>query len=161
MDGDIIYELLADIDALFFEINATWEPMKKMFSSLHKHAGKEIPENIGKKISCILAQNDWFQLLDKHRNFFMHEGAPSIAIDLSNAPEFDLLIMKENVKVFSDPNTFVPLSDLNIIVEGFSASKQDLQRYLVSLFETLSVKTREIIYAFSKQSRSILLPLFE
>jgi hypothetical protein len=68
----------------------------------------------------------------------MHEGAPYIAVDLSKEPEyFDLLIMKENIKTFSGPDTFVSLSEINSIVRKFVAARQKLQDYLVSLFREL------------------------
>ncbi|MBW8068251.1 MAG: hypothetical protein GJU73_12540 [Ferrovum sp.] len=93
--------MLADIDALLFEINATWELMKRLFGLLHAHVGRQIDaKKLGKTIGEVLSQNDWFNLLDNHRNFFMHEGAPYIAVDLSKEPEyFDLLIMKENINL--------------------------------------------------------------
>ena len=68
----------------------------------------------------------------------MHEGAPYIAVDLSKEPEhFDLLIMKENLKTFSDPSTFVSLSELDSMAQGFVMAKQQLQDYLISLFREL------------------------
>ena len=74
-------------------------------------------------------------LLDKHRNFFIHEGAPYLAVDLSNEPTtHDLLIIKEKMKTFSDPDSFVSLSEINYIVQGFIEAKRQLQEYLVSLF---------------------------
>ncbi|MHB0991704.1 MAG: hypothetical protein ACYC0M_10555 [Burkholderiales bacterium] len=142
VDNDLKYELLADIDALLFEINATWELMKRLFGLLHDHVGRPIAKkDLGKEIGKVLSQNNWFKLLDNHRNLFMHEGAPYIAVDLSKEPEsFDLLIMKENIKFFSDPDTFVSLSEINSIVQGFAAARQQLQDYLVSLFRELKTE---------------------
>ncbi|OYV79990.1 MAG: hypothetical protein B7X47_02235 [Ferrovum sp. 34-44-207] len=142
VDTDLKYELLADIDALLFEINATWELMKRLFGLLHNHVGRPIAaKDLGKGIGKVLSQNHWFKLLDKHRNFFIHEGAPYIAVDLSKEPDhFDLLIIKENMKSFSEPDTFVSLSEINSIVQGFVAARKQLQVYLVSLFRELKTE---------------------
>ena len=140
LDNDLKYSLLADIDALLFEFNSACELMTHLFGLLRAHVGQPIPpKQLGKAISDVLSQNtqnaSWFVLLDKHRNFFIHEGAPYIAVDLSNEPAtLDVLIMKENIKTFTDPDTFVSLSDINLIVQGFIAARRQLQDYLVSLF---------------------------
>jgi hypothetical protein len=115
--------------------------MTCLFSLLHAHVGQPIPpKKLGKAIADVLIQGSqdagWFVALDKHRNFFMHEGAPYLAVDISNEPEeFDLLIMKENIRVFTDPEMFIALSEINIIVQGFITAKQRLQVYLASLFK--------------------------
>jgi len=136
VENDLKYELLADIDALIFEINATWELIKKLFSLLYGHIGKPIEQKkLGSTVADVLNQNDWFKSLDAHRNFFMHEGAPYLAVDLSAEPDhFDLLILKKNKISFLNPDDFVALSDINTIVHGFVASKNQLQIHLASLF---------------------------
>lgn len=66
----------------------------------------------------------------------MHEGAPYLAVDLSEEPEhFELLIMKENVRSFTHPDDFITLSEINLIVKGFLAAKSRLQQHLCSLFK--------------------------
>jgi hypothetical protein len=137
---DLQYGLLVDLDALLFELNSCCELLRNFFAFLHQHAGQHIPEaQLGQKLRRIIeaAGQDpgWFTRLDTHRNFFMHNGAPHFAVDLSNAPErYDLLIMKENLRVFEDETKFVRLSELEDIVEGFAHSKRVLQEYLIRLF---------------------------
>lgn len=141
LDNDLKYSLLANIDALLFELNSACELMTRLFGLLRAHVGQPIPpKQLGKAISDVLSQGtqnaSWFVLLDKHRNFFMHEGAPYIAVDLSNEPAtLDVLIMKENIKTFTDTDTFVSLSAINLIVKGFIAARRQLQDYLISLFK--------------------------
>jgi hypothetical protein len=141
LDNDLKYSLLADIDALLFELNSVCELMTRLFDMLRAHVGQPIPSGqVGKAISDVLSQGsknaNWFVSLDKHRNFFMHEGAPYIAVDLSNDPaKLDVLIMKENIRTFTDSDTFVVLSEINFIIQGFIAAKKQLQNYLVSLFK--------------------------
>ena len=40
VDNDLKYELVSDIDAFLFEINATWKLMKRLFGLLHTHVGR-------------------------------------------------------------------------------------------------------------------------
>jgi hypothetical protein len=140
VDNDLKYALLSDIDALLFELNSACELMTRLFGLLHAHVGMPIPsKQLGKTIGNVLSQGkhyaNWFALLDKHRNFFMHEGAPYLAVDLSNEPTTkDLLIIKNKMRTFSDPDSFVSLSEINIIVQGFIGAKQRLQEYLVLLY---------------------------
>lgn len=141
VDDDLKYSLIADVDALFFELNSACELMTRLFSLLHAHVGTIIPElELGITIAKVLSQGEydakWFVSLDRHRNFFMHEGAPYLAVDLSNEPEhLVLLVMKENVRMLSDPNSFITISEINLIVQGFLSAKQSLQDHLCSLFK--------------------------
>lgn len=141
LDDELKHDLLLDIDSLLFEVNSCCELITTFFTLLHQHRGQPIlKDQVGKKICRILlnAKQDptWFVQLDKHRNFFMHEGAPYIAVDLSNDVDgrYDLLIMKENIKDFSNSDKFIRLSELSTIVSGFELSKPLIQQYLVNLF---------------------------
>lgn len=89
IDNDLKYRILCDIDSLLFEINSVCELMSKLFESLYSHAGKTLEKKkVGLKIKSIIEnakQNpSWFVNLTEHRNFFIHEAAPYIAIDISN-----------------------------------------------------------------------------
>lgn len=44
VNNGLQYKLLADTDALLFEINATWELMKRLFGLLRAHVGRPIDE---------------------------------------------------------------------------------------------------------------------
>ena len=91
INNDLKFNILCDIDSLIFEINSACELITKFFESLYFHAGKPIEEkNVGLKIKLIIEnakQNpSWFSNLVGHRNFFIHEATPYIAIDISNGP---------------------------------------------------------------------------
>lgn len=140
VDNDLKYCLLADIDALLFELNSACELMMEFFSLLNFHVGCPIAKGqIGTAIRHALGGRPedaaWFQSLDKHRNFFIHAGAPYLAVDISAAPNaYDLLIMRKNIKRFTTPKQYVALSEINSIVQGFIDAKAKLQKYLVALF---------------------------
>jgi hypothetical protein len=140
LDDELKHNLLLDIDSLLFEVNSCCELITRFFKLLHQHKGQLSQTQAGQKIREILlnaGQNaSWFVQLDTHRNFFMHEGAPYIAVDLSNDSDgrYDLLIMKENIRDFSNSDKFIRLSALSTIANGFELSKPLIQQYLVNLF---------------------------
>jgi hypothetical protein len=140
VNNNLKYNIICDIDSLLFEINSVCELMTKLFESLYSHAGKPIEKKkVGLKIKSIIEnakQNtSWFVNLTGHRNFFIHEAAPYIAIDISGGTgNYELLIMKENLKNFKNKDKFLKLSELNEIVQGFINAKPIIQDDLVSLF---------------------------
>lgn len=140
VDDCVKYCLLADLDSLLFELNAVCESMLNFFERVYTHAGVAMPKRgAGPSLRHVLEQAgddpSWFLQLDAHRNFFTHEGSPYAAIDISKAPDdYDLLILKQNVRSFDDSEKYVRLSEIGGIVEGFNRSRNILQQHLRSLF---------------------------
>lgn len=139
IDNDLKNNIFIDIDALLFELHSCRNLIEKLFGALYKHVGvplkkdhglKEILEDAGLNII-------WFEKLRTHRNFFIHLGAPYIAVNISNAQKYDLIIMKENLKSFDNPKKFLQLSEINSIVQGFRKSKNVIQNNLIELFKNL------------------------
>jgi len=142
IDYNLKYCLIIDIDSLLFELNSCCNYMTSIFEDLYKHVGNPIKKKSGglriKKVLQDAGQNtDWFAMLDDLRNYFMHTGSANIAVDLTNAPQYDLLIMKENLFEFTDQNKFRRLSDLDYIVQGFIAAKQIIQKHLIQLYQSI------------------------
>jgi hypothetical protein len=68
----------------------------------------------------------------------MYEAALYFAVDISKGPgKYDLLLMKERVKLFGDHSKFIKLSEINSIVEGFSLAKPIIQRHLIKLYQQM------------------------
>lgn len=144
IDEKLKYNLLIDIDSLLFELNSVCELMASLFFVLYTHIGKNIKK---KEVGIIIKQviegagksSDWFSELDNQRNFFMHEGAPYFAVDVSEGPgKYDLLFMRENIKIFHDHSKFIKLSEINAIVKGFAIAKPIIQKHLIELYATKS-----------------------
>jgi hypothetical protein len=140
IDEKLKFNLLVDIDSLLFELNSVCELMASLFLELYTHIGKNIKkQRVGIIIKKIIEgageSSDWFIELDKQRNFFMHEGAPYFAVDISEGHgKYDLLIMRENIKFFNDQSKFIKLSDINSIVKGFVIAKPIIQKHLIELY---------------------------
>ena len=139
VDDNLKYRLIADIDAFLFEVNSCAELMGRFFQLLHAHAGSPIDD---KKLTVALREalgqfgvdGSWFRLLDRNRNFVAHQGTPYLAIDVSDDVKWELLIMKENLVKFDEPERFFRLAELQAISDGFSSAKVALQKYLIELF---------------------------
>jgi hypothetical protein len=141
IDEKLKFNLLIDIDSLLFELNSVCELMASLFFELYTHIDKTIKKKevgiiIKKIIESAGKSSDWFSELDNRRNFFMHEGAPYFAVDISKGPgKCDLLIMRENIKIFNDHSKFIKLSEINSIVKGFSTAKPIIQKHLIELYK--------------------------
>jgi hypothetical protein len=141
LPDDFKYAFLVDLDALLFEVNSSCELMTRLFERVYEHAGKALPvPSVGRSIGKVLeaaGQNAaWFAKLAGHRHLFIHEAAPYFAVDLSGADtgQYDLLIMKRNLRPFADESAFVRYSELKEIVRGFQQAKPAVQRHLAGLF---------------------------
>ena len=144
IDNELKFRLLIDIDSLLFEINSCSELIKEFVRLAYDYVGTKIDETkVGKKVQEIIEDEgedtSWFVELNKTRNFFMHEGTPYIAVDISNEKDdkFDLLIMKENLREFINKEKFVTLSEINNIVYGFIKAKSIIQKHIIELYAHL------------------------
>jgi len=143
LDNVLRNQLITDLDSLFFELNSVCELMEKLFEGLYHAARQPIAkgatrEKIKSVISSSKQDSAWFRTLDNYRNFLIHDGAPDIALDISNGSEkYDLIIMKKNIKEFKDPDDFVKLSELKEMVQSFSIVKGVLREHFIGLFDKL------------------------
>lgn len=79
--------------------------------------------------------SDWYEFLAVQRNFFTHGGTPYCAIEdrLMMPPEYDLLIMRENITDFStaSPDHYFRLSDCGKVLSGVRELAAKAQAYLI------------------------------
>lgn len=144
VNDDLKYQIIADIELLLFEIKSSSELMTNFMMEIYKAVGIEIKDNdVGKVIKNIIEESGldpmWFVSLSDHRNFFIHEGAPYLAIDVSNGKgNYDLIIMRENIVDLTSNDDWFSLSTINKIVSGFLDSSQALQKDMVATIEAKS-----------------------
>lgn len=137
---DLKLDLLIDIDAFLFEINSCCELLSRYIIELYKTKGQSLDHNQAGKLQARIIKNagidaSWFKELDMGRNFFIHNGAPYIAIDVTKKPSYNLLIMKENLRSFEDPSRYLTLTTLVNIREGFLKSLPELRKYLIEFIK--------------------------
>ncbi|MHA2062189.1 MAG: hypothetical protein ACW963_07880 [Candidatus Sifarchaeia archaeon] len=141
LDDEITYNLLIDIDTFLFEIDSCCELITAFIGQIYNHIGIQISKNkFGTELKKIIEKEGkdtgWFEALQRHRNLFIHEAAPYIAIDFTEADKgsYDLIIMKENLKTFKDEDKFIRLlEEFDYISKGFTESKEVLKRHVVNL----------------------------
>ena len=143
VDDKLKYNLMIDLDSLLFEFYSCLELMRQFLFEVYKYTNKKISkeqkEMLFKKIILsTFKDKDWYDKLAKHRNCFAHQAAPYIAIDLTHEKKhYDLIIMKKHLKKFEEKETFVLLSELNIIVNGFRKARYALQQHIVNYINNL------------------------
>lgn len=141
INNDLKYNIISDIDSLLFEIHSACELMSTLLHRLYLHVGKTLDrEDVGLRIKTIIESanqdSSWFTDIAGHRNFFIHEGAPYIAVDISGGKgKYELLIPRENIKTFEDITKFIKISEINNIVQGFIKSKPIIQSDLINIFK--------------------------
>ena len=139
MDYDLKYRLIADIDALLFEVNACWDLMRKFFQLVRAHVGQSIVggrDRVTDELKLALGggSDEWFAWLDRQRNFVAHEGTPYISINMTNEGAWELLVTKEHPTTFTDRKKFFRHSELVEVARGFNGAKHALQAHLIALF---------------------------
>ncbi len=137
LDDELKYNLIIDLDSLIFELKSCLDLMRQFLMEIYKLTNSKIShKQINNEFKNIVLKDDlnatWYDDLEKHRTFFIHLGAPYIAIDLTNEEKYyDLIIMKESLKKFDNRKKLLLLSDLNKIVNGFLKARGALQEYII------------------------------
>jgi hypothetical protein len=135
VNANLKFCLIADIDALLFELNSCWELMRTLFQRIRGHVGCPLVGTVTSEMRTALGSDTdwWFRWVDQQRNFVTHEGTPYLVIDMTNGGR-DLLVMRENLTTFADESKFFRYSELVAVAKGFADLKQRLQAYLIGLF---------------------------
>ena len=119
LDADLKYLLIADIHSFLFEINACADLFTEFAQALYRHVGRSAEkEDVLKDIKGASGPR-WFALLDANRNFVAHNGTAYIAVDISIPEHPGLLIMKDNVVAFDNPDTFFTIADVQADFKRF------------------------------------------
>jgi hypothetical protein len=139
INNDLKYNLIIDIDAFLFETKSCGDLIIKFLKEVYNHIGipfktEEVRERyknvIENQIGC-----DWLKTLVRYRNFFVHEGTPYVAVDITNPSIPSLIIMKKNLKKFGSSRHFITISEVIDIVQGFYDSLPLLQNDILSIVE--------------------------
>lgn len=146
VDDDIKYQVIADFHALLSEVDACIECMKKFVVAIHTRTHQPITmRQAGDMIDTWMHDRGiapaWFKEMADSRNFIAHDSAFYLALDTTES-SWDLLLLKENVKVFDDPNTYVRISRVVEIVHVFLNCQEAMQTHLIKLFETATPPTQ-------------------
>lgn len=142
VEDNLKYKLLCDISSFFFEVNSCAELIKEFTFRLLNSSGKEIEEkDVINYIKNIIKERGedikWFKDLDKSRNFFLHKGAPYVAVDVSDPECSEIFVIKRNRQEFRDKNSYIPIDTFRRIAVGFKEAKIIIQAHLIDYLEKL------------------------
>lgn len=145
-DDRIFYDICVALDALYFETRSAYEIVGKFVQTFGK---KILNRNFSEKdIQKILVnegqKTDWINEVQEHRKLFFHETAPWIALSISKRDplEFSLIIMKENLKEFDNPEKYITQQQLFDSWQGFDRAISTICEWL-----------KEQIIAFEKNEQ--------
>ncbi|CAJ7431063.1 Uncharacterised protein [Burkholderia pseudomallei] len=140
VDDHMKYLMIADFHSVISEVDACIDRMKVFMEALHDHVGQHITDKqriamINSWMKARAIDPTWFNRLASARNFIAHVGAFYLALDTSEA-SWDLLLVKGNTKQFDDPSTYVRVSSVMDIINGFVECRDAMQAHLIALLET-------------------------
>jgi hypothetical protein len=143
-DKELPYEILVDIDSFLFESRSTYEIIGHFLSEFIKRIlGLEVSES---ELKEMLASQGidirWIEELRKGRILFFHRTAPWIALEINsiNPLKFELLVLKRDVKEFTDTDDYFHFDQLREIYQGFGSSMGAMYQWVLDQIEEFETK---------------------
>ncbi len=122
-DHRIFYDICVAFDALYFESRSTYEIAGKFILNFGKTIlDKKFTEQTIHQVLKESGQDvDWIDHIRESRILFFHETAPWIALSIHKRHplECSLVVMKENLHHFDDPNKFITQQQILDSWKGF------------------------------------------
>jgi hypothetical protein len=129
------YEILLDIDGFLFETRSVYEIVGKFIEKFHTNilCQRLTQEEIKNMMALKAIDTRWIEELRTNRNLFVHETAPWIALEVKsqNPAKFEILVMKRDIKDFSNSQDYISLDQLRDIFNGFNASMDAIYAWLI------------------------------
>ena len=129
------YEILLDIDGFLFESRSVYEIVGKFIKEFHtKILCQRLTEDEIKDMMALKGiDTRWIEELRTNRILFFHETAPWIALEVKsqNPAKFEILVMKRDLKDFSNSQDYISLNQLRDIFNGFKASMGAIYAWLI------------------------------
>jgi len=143
-DNELPYEILVDIDSFLFESRSTYEIIGHFLSEFIKRIlGLKVSES---ELKVMLASQGidirWIEELRKGRILFFHSTAPWIALEIKsiNPPRFELLVLKRDVKDFTNTDDYFHFGQLREIYQGFGSSMGAMYQWVLDQIEGFETK---------------------
>ena len=138
-DSSILYDICDVVDSLYFESRSAYEITGHFVTRFCRVIlDRSVSENELVGVLQAAGQDvSWIVDLRENRNLFSHETAPWIALKIESRepPEFQLVVMKDNLHEFDDPTRFITQDALVDMWDGYEASLMALKSWLEELLE--------------------------
>jgi len=141
---NFVYEFLIHFDSFIFESRSTYEILGLFIIEFFKKI-LEIKINENELIKILNARNidtRWIHGLREYRKYLFHETAPWIALNIKtfSPPDFELIIMKRNIKSFDNPEDFISFQEFIDIYNGFNSSLGEIHTWIFEQIEEKNLK---------------------
>jgi hypothetical protein len=145
------YALLVDIESFIFESRSLYEILGRFLREFFSRIlGLKVDE---KQLSIMLQTQGidtrWISILRDSRILFFHKTAPWLIIEFQslNPPEFDLLILKRDVKDPLNSDAYYHFKELRDIFEGFKMSMEGINKWVLEQIENYEQKHNKALAA--------------
>jgi DNA-binding transcriptional ArsR family regulator len=129
------YAILVDIDSFLFESRSIYEIVGKFLTEFHlRILAQRVTENHIKDMMVTRGIDDrWIRELQESRKLFFHQTAPWIALEIKSLgpTRFELLVLKRDLRDFSNPDDYISFDQLRDIFNGFRASMSAIHEWLL------------------------------
>ena len=133
-DTRILYDICVLIDAFYFEYRSCYEVVGKFVvkfgecildKTISEADLKEVLRKAGHDVG-------WIESVREDRKLFFHQTAPWIALRINerNPLNCSLLVLKENLQEFSDPEKYVTQQQLVDSISGLQKGMWAVQEWL-------------------------------
>ena len=130
----LLYDICASVDSVLFESRSAYEITGRFVGRfceviLNRRVTQEdlvgVLDDAGHDVS-------WVEELRGNRILFFHETAPWIALEIQEREplQFQLLVLKENLKDFDDRSKFLTQSELQDAWDGYEKSMVVIKEWL-------------------------------
>ena len=138
-DKVLPYEILVDIDSFIFESRSAYEIVGRFLVEFFERVLKrKVSESELKELLEVrIPDIRWIEELRNNRILFFHNTSPWIAVQIvQKTPlEFELVVLKGNVRNFENPDNYIKLEQLRAIYQEFEYSLAALQQWVIGQIE--------------------------
>lgn len=135
-DEDLVYRILAGLDAFLYEWRSAYELMghylKGLFASvLQKPLNETTIKRALRERDCDIR---WTDVLRDERITYFHQTAPWIALrrlPAKSTTAFEMLIVRRHTGYHLDPGDYIELGEYQAIYAGFNQSLGALQAFVL------------------------------
>ena len=133
IEDAVKYPIIIDVNSFLHEIYSGLCVLDTLYQRVLIEVLNKTPEN--KIFSKLLERHnnsqEWLIKFYENRGHFTHAGTPWFALSTENDQDFEILILKENIKDFSDPDTYIRFGALNDYVHGLMYLAVRIQEHIV------------------------------
>ncbi len=128
------YDILIDIESFIFESRSAYEIIGRFLDNFFSHILDQsiTQDELIEMLDGRDIDTQWITELSNDRNLFIHETAPWLAVKIASREplEIELVILKENIQDFANPEDYIEFDQLRNIYQGFESSLRAIREFI-------------------------------